>query len=262
MEEQKEFYVYRWYYKDTNVTFHIGKGKGQRYKEKIKSRNQYFKNIINKEQNNVTSEILFNNLTEQEAWNLEKQLIKKYKAKGECVTNFHEGGCGRNTGNYNNPERSKKISEAAKKRIGILNPMYGKHHTEATKQKLREANLGKKLTPEHKMKLIQANTGRKKTLQELEKLRQANLGKINKMTEEGKKNMMNKICPYEYQIFLQNKLLYTCLGHTELWNYCKKEFNISRTIIEKIIKNEWKPTFNKHKWLETLQILKIERCID
>ena len=40
-------------------------------------------------------------------------------------------------------KEAKKISEAAKKRIGILNPMYGKHHTEATKQKLREANLGK-----------------------------------------------------------------------------------------------------------------------
>lgn len=40
----KEFYVYRWYYKDTNETFHIGKGKGNRYKETKQSRNQYFKN--------------------------------------------------------------------------------------------------------------------------------------------------------------------------------------------------------------------------
>ena len=44
----KEFYVYRWYYKDTNETFHIGKGKGNRYKETKQSRNQYFKNIIQK----------------------------------------------------------------------------------------------------------------------------------------------------------------------------------------------------------------------
>lgn len=140
---KKEFYVYRWYYINTNETFHIGKGKGQRYKEKTQSRNQFFKNIINKEKDNVTSEILVDNLTEQEAWDLEKQLIAKYKSKGECKTNFHEGGRGGNTGNYNNPERSHKLSEAAKKRVGELNPMYGKHHTEETKQKLREINLGK-----------------------------------------------------------------------------------------------------------------------
>lgn len=165
--DKKEFYVYRWYYINTNETFHIGKGKGQRYKEKKQSRNQFFKNIINKEKDNVTSEILVNNLTEQEAWDLEKQLIAEYKSKGECKTNFHEGGRGGNTGNYNNPERSRKISEAAKKRIGKLNPMYGKHHTEETKQKLREINLGKKLTPEHIEKLKEANRGRKRLKQKL-----------------------------------------------------------------------------------------------
>jgi hypothetical protein len=37
--DKKEFYVYRWYYINTNETFHIGKGKGQRYKEKKQSRN-------------------------------------------------------------------------------------------------------------------------------------------------------------------------------------------------------------------------------
>ena len=258
--DKKEFYVYRWYYINTNETFHIGKGKGQRYKEKKQSRNQFFKNIINKEKDNVTSEILVNNLTEQEAWDLEKQLIAEYKSKGECKTNFHEGGRGGNTGNYNNPERSRKISEAAKKRIGKLNPMYGKHHTEETKQKLREINLGKKLTPEHIEKLKEANRGRKKTKAEIDFI--SNLNKGKKMSQETKAKMMNSLCPYRYQICLNNKLQYTCLGHTELQKYCKEKFNISRTIIEKVITKTWKPTFNKHKWLETLEILKIERCID
>lgn len=258
--DKKEFYVYRWYYINTNETFHIGKGKGQRYKEKKQSRNQFFKNIINKEKDNVTSEILVNNLTEQEAWDLEKQLIAEYKSKGECKTNFHEGGRGGNTGNYNNPERSRKISEAAKKRIGKLNPMYGKHHTEETKQKLREINLGKKLTPEHIEKLKEANRGRKKTKAEIDFI--SNLNKGKKMSQETKAKMMNSLCPYRYQIYLNNKLQYTCLGHTELQKYCKEKFNISRTIIEKVITKTWKPTFNKHKWLETLEILKIERCID
>lgn len=258
--ENKEFYVYRWFYIKTNETFYVGKGKGNRYKDKSNHRNQYFKNIVLKEKNNVISEILKNNLTEQEAWDLEKKLIQEYKTKGECKTNFHEGGCGGNTGNYNNPERSRKLSEAAKKRVGKLNPMYGKHHSEETKEKIRQANLGKTLSPEHKAKLIAANTERKKTPEEIEKLRQANLGK--KMSEESKQKMLNKLCPFEYQIFLNNKLQKICLGHTELWKYCKENYGISKTIIEKIIINNWKPTFNKHKWLETLKIIKIERCID
>ena len=138
--------------------------------------------------------------------------------------------------------------------------MYGKHHSQETKQILREKNLGKKLSPEHKAKLIAANTGRKKTPKELEKLRQANLGKT--MSKESKEKMMNNLCPFEYQVYLNGQLQFTCLGHTALWNYCKTEFNISGTIIEKVINNNWKPIYNKHKWLETLQILKIKRCID
>ena len=256
----KEFYVYRWYYKDTNETFHIGKGKGRRYKEKSQSRNSFFKNIINKEKENVTSEILVDNLTEQEAWDLEKKLIAEYKAKGECKTNFHEGGCGGNTGKYNDPERSKKLSIAAKKRVGELNPMYGKHHTEETKQKIKEKNLGKKLTPEHIEKLKEANRNREKTPEEIERIRNLNLGKT--MPKEVKEKMMNSLCPYEYQIYLNNELQYTCLGLTALCKYCKEQFNISKTIIDKVITKTWKPTFNRHKWLETLEILKIERCID
>lgn len=127
---------------------------------------------------------------------MEKQLIAKYKSKGECKTNFHEGGQGGNTGNYNNPERSRKISEAAKKRIGKLNPMYGKHHTEETKQKLREINLGKKLIPEHIEKLKEANRGRKKTKAEIDFI--SNLNKGKKMSQETKAKMMNSLCPYRY----------------------------------------------------------------
>ena len=192
----KEYYVYRWFYKDTDNTFYIGKGKGQRYKEKTKSRNQYFKNIVNKEKDNVTSEILYDNLSEEKAWELEKQLIKEYKSKGECVTNFHEGGCGGNTGNYNNSERSAKLSAAAKKRVGKLNPMFGKHHSEETKEKLRQINRGKKLTPEHIEKLKIANIGRKKTQAELDFITNLNKGKT--MSKETKEKMMNSLCPYKY----------------------------------------------------------------
>lgn len=122
--ESKQFYVYAYYLKSTNHIFHIGKGTGNRYKNTSNSRNQYFKNIINKYKDDVDVKILKDNLTEQEAWDLEKELIKKYKNLGQCETNLHEGGCGGNTGNYDNPERSKKLSEAAKKRIGAKSSLW------------------------------------------------------------------------------------------------------------------------------------------
>lgn len=257
---EKEYYIYMWYYKNSGEVFYIGKGKNNRYKKLKQSRNEYFKNIINKEKDNVDVKFYKTKLLEKEALDLERQLIHEYWDKGQCKANFHEGGSGGNTGKYSDPERSRKLSESAKKRIGAKNPMYGKHHSEETKAKLRKINLGKKLSEEHKQALIKANIGRKKTPAEIERIRNLNLGK--KMKPEVKQKMIESLCPFEYKIYLNNELKYTCLGHTALWKYCKEEFNISKTIIEKVIKKEWKPTFNKHKWLETLRIEKIERCID
>lgn len=40
-------------------------------------------------------------------------------------------------------EISQKLSEYAQERTGDKNPFYGKHHSEETKEKLRQANKGK-----------------------------------------------------------------------------------------------------------------------
>lgn len=58
------------------------------------------------------------------------------------------------------------------------------------------------------------------------------------MPKETKDKMMDSLCPYEYQIYLNGELLYKCLGRTELYRYCKEQFNISKTIIEKVILKE------------------------
>ena len=151
------------------------------------------------------------------------------------------------------------LSDFAKSRVGEKNPMWGKTHTEEVKRKLREANLGKKLTQEHKDKLIKANTNRVKTKTEIEKLRLANLGK--KLSQESYDKMMDKNCPYLYEVFFNEEKIYECLGHTKLFNFCHDRFDISRTIIEQIIKKEWKPKFQKHQKLSSLKILKTERSV-
>ena len=259
-KKENRYYVYFWYYNDNYHVFHIGKGTGNRCYETKAHRNQYFRNIINKYRDRVSVRICINGLTESEALSLERDLIKIYKSIGCCETNFHEGGCGGNTGNYNSIERSRKLSKAARNRTGSKNPMYGCHHSDETRQKLREANLGKKLSEEHKNKLKMANTGRKKTDKELEFI--SNLNKGKKMPEETYDKMMNSLCKFEYIVRVDNDTVYSCLGHSKLYTYCKNNFGISRTIVDSIVSKSWTPKFEKHMYLKNLEILKIERCID
>ena len=50
----------------------------------------------------------------------------------------------------------------SKQFTGTGNGMFGKHHTQEAKDKIRQKNLGKKLTPEQVEKLKKAITGKKK----------------------------------------------------------------------------------------------------
>ena len=258
LDKNEIYYVYAWYFIDNGEIFYIGKGKNERFKS-LNRRNNFFKNIIKKYKDNIDIKIIEKNLSEFNAFELEKKLIKEYKEKGQCIANFHEGGRGGNTGNYDNVERSKKLSEAAKKRVGELNPMYGKTHTDEVKEKLREINLGKKLSEEHKQKLIKANTNRKKTKEEIEKLRIAKLG--HKMKEESYKLMMDNLCPYEYQVYDSDKMIFSCLGHTRLYDFCKNELKCSRSIVDKIKNCKWKPKFKKHMHLKNITIKIINRHV-
>ncbi len=249
---ENKYYVYMWFYKSTGEVFHVGKGTGNRYKDTKNSRNQYFKNVINKSPDDVDVRIYKDELSEEEAFSLEKQLIKEYKAKGECKTNFHEGGKGGYTGKYDDPERKRKLSEWARSRVGPLNPMYHKHQSERVCRIISEANKGKKLTPEHVEKLRLANTGRQKTAEEIEKLRKANSGK--KLSQETVNKMIDGVSTYEYDVTFNGEAVYSCIGCFRLFKYCKEQYNISRTIVTQILDKTWTPKFNKHKWLANLQI--------
>lgn len=85
------FYVYEWYNKNTNEVFYVGKGRNQRYKN-ITQRNNYFKNYYNKYPCDVR--LIKTNLKEEDAFNLEKELIKKYRNNNQCKCNLTDGGEG------------------------------------------------------------------------------------------------------------------------------------------------------------------------
>lgn len=249
--EERKYYIYAWYYIDTNEVFYIGKGTGNRYIDTKHSRNAYFKNIVNSA--NVDVKILIDNLTNKESLDIERKLIHEYWNNSECKANFHEGGLGGYTGKYNDPERSRKISEAAKKRIGPLSPNYGNKWTQEQKDKLSAKNKGVcHLTPEHIEKLRKINTGRIVS----EKTRQK-LSKINKGKHISKYQIKCLVASHidtKYQLYDKENLVFETVIKNDLYKYCKNTYNISRTIVDKIISNNYKATFKRNEYINNLSI--------
>ena len=189
------FYVYEHIRLDNNTCFYVGKGKGKR--SDIVSRNEHHDRISKKYGHAVV--IIADNLTEEEAFNLERETIEDYvfnlgygidikgyknRENNEFLTNMTFGGEGssghkfseetkekqsnsqkerwKNTSNERKEElrnifsknvkkywdnvdkeakkeRSKHVSETRIKNEtakGKNNPMYGKHHSKETIEKL------------------------------------------------------------------------------------------------------------------------------
>lgn len=84
-KNNKIYYVYAHYTLDTNELFYIGMGKHDRAEWKY-NRNNYWHKIVNKHGRSI--QYLYENLTQEEAWNLEIECIAKFKPK--C--NFTKGG--------------------------------------------------------------------------------------------------------------------------------------------------------------------------
>lgn len=115
----KKYYVYEWYNVDTGEIFYVGtSGAKYRYKQyNPKQRNKNFTEYYNT--HNCSSRIIKNNLTQEEGWNWEIKFIEKYKYENQPLTNLTPGG-------YKPPIM-----------YGEDNPMFGNHHTDETKEKLK-----------------------------------------------------------------------------------------------------------------------------
>ena len=167
-EESREFYVYKHIRKDNNTCFYVGKGKGRRiYKPK---RNKHYNRIRKKYGCYVIK--IKENLTEKEAFALEREIIEDYvfvfgygiNIKGyykgynenEHLTNCTWGGEG--SSGYKFSEESKRKSSESHK---------GKKQSEEIKQKISEKNKGKsrnkgkKHSNEHNKKISEAVSGEK-----------------------------------------------------------------------------------------------------
>ena len=120
----KVFYTYIHIRPDTNEPFYVGKGKGGRHKTKS-GRNQYWHNIVNKNNGVFESKILFEGLTEKEALSKEVEIEKELKEKGYNLVNLAETGTSGPVGVPKTEEHKQSLSKATK---GRISPNKRKNH--------------------------------------------------------------------------------------------------------------------------------------
>lgn len=163
--------------------------------------------------------------------NLESYYIKLFNTISleYRYSNLNSGG---NANKIISEETRKKMSE------GQLGKKYGKKISNETKEKIRQANIGRILTDEWREKIRQSNIGKIQSEESKEKNRLSHLGKklSNKIRNERLYSNIVKI----------RKLMYNKLGD----GY----FTIDNKRIQYNYKNSYKSfSFNTHGYVKSIQ---------
>lgn len=140
--------VYRHIRLDTNEVFYIGIGRDEkRAYDKKRSRSNWWKSILEKTEYRV--DILFDNLTWEEACDKEKEFIELYGRKDlelGTLVNMTNGGDG-SIGYKNSEESNKKRSDKLKNRV----------MTEEHRRKISESLKGHKVSEKSLNALMERN---------------------------------------------------------------------------------------------------------
>ena len=282
--KNREFYVYKHIRKDTNTCFYVGKGKGNRVN--FPKRNEHHDNICKTCGYKV--EIIQDNLTEEEAYALEKEIIEDYvfvfgyginiDGYGDYdhelpyLTNMNWGGRGVTSGMHHTKETKEKISEKMKGKMGGKNnPMYGKHNSEEAKKKISEKLKGirrseetkKKLSEKMKGKMVGKNNpmyGKHHSEETKQKMSESHKGK--KLSEKTKRKMSESFKGRKLSEEHKQKISESNKGkhHSEeakmKMSESKKGIQLSKEHKKKIseaLKGKNHPFYGKHHSEETKQ---------
>jgi hypothetical protein len=180
------FYVYAHRTADTNEIFYIGKGKklNKRAQEGAKRRSKYWNNVVSK--HGFVYEILFDNLTEEQAFDKEKELIALYGRRDigtGTLVNLTDGGEGHS--GFVKPD---SVKEA------LSNIFTGRVIAEETRQKISASNKGKKRTKEIIDQMRISRKGRIIKKESTEKRiatikRNKEKGKVVKFSDQARRNI-------------------------------------------------------------------------
>lgn len=139
IKQNNNFIVYIHIRPDTNEPFYVGKGVPGR-EIRLCGRNQYWHNIINKNNGIFKSKILFKGLSEEEALLKEREIELDLKNKGYILANIIECGVKAGTTGMKHSEESKrKISEGLK---GHVSPNKGKKMSKESSEKKSKSMMG------------------------------------------------------------------------------------------------------------------------
>jgi hypothetical protein len=231
--------VYQHKRKDNNEIFYIGISDTYDRPYSKFGRSVFWKKTINKS-GGFLVEILFDNISWEEACNKEKLLIEELGrrdlGKGNLV-NLTDGGEG---GLNHSAEARKKISETHKgknkppmseeTKIKISESLKGKIVSEETKIKMSKAQKGKIMPNEAKEKLRSINLGKKYSQETKDKVSKAHKGKL--FSEEHKEKLRKPKPPRTIEHCKKISESKKGFKHTE--EYKKKQSEIMKEYYKKI----------------------------
>ena len=161
------------------TTFYVGKGKNKRAYDN--NRNEYHDRIINKHEYAVV--IVKDNLTNEEAYSLERDLIEEYVFElgyGIAIKGFDRHSdmgvltneCWGGTGNNG-------FIMSDKTKLKISNAQKGKIISKETKEKISESNKGKIVSVETKRKMSESKKSKNLSKETIKKYSEWQKGKNN-----------------------------------------------------------------------------------
>ena len=205
---------------------------------------------------NIEHIILYESLTQEEAFSKEVELIAKYKSNNtrygynvdnggnsagklsektkEKIRQAHLGKklSEEHRQKISNSNKGKRLSKEVKEKIRLANlgnpsPMKGKRHTEETKRKMSLSQIGKHLTEETKKKLSESHKGKKYNIN----LTQEQLKIKIERCKQNSKNQEKKICQCDMneniiKIWDSSRQIERELGynHSNIIQCCKKRY--------------------------------------